>query len=541
MSEEQFDYSLLDETTRGIVRQQTDALHAVAQRTAHGIIEIGQRLNAVKAQVGHGHFGPWLRAEFGWSQDTAGRFMAVAQKFGHIPHGAEFAPKALYLLAAPDAPAAARAEALDRAGAGERVDVAAAEAIIQAHRPTPPAYAGLAQLASGVRAWVGRQAPAAAGQIALLQGIRDRTTAGLIALDALLAGGDLPGPRRKPDVLLALGNVLDELGQESGDSGQAETGDSGQESVVREQRDAVEPERAGGPASDSAPIYGLLPEPVLLTNPPVGVVPPAQAFPLTIGGVTIVLGDSRRLTEYVAPGTVHLAITSPPYNVAKEYATHDDNLPAAEYWALLEAVFAECHRVLVAGGRIAVIVPFGVGRKPWTPLAAPVSTLLTGLGFTLRGIIIWDKSTCGNRTSWGSYRLPSDPALRDRTEAIVVAHKGNGSLPLPAAVVQHDARGSYSAFLPGELFLALTQDLWQVAPESAQRIGHPAPFPVELAARLIRLYGYPGCHVVDPFAGSGTVGVAARQLGCRATLVDIDAGYCALAARRCAGRPEPTA
>ena len=312
--------------TRDSVRQQTAALHAVARRTAHGIIEIGQHLNAVKAQVGHGNFGPWLRAEFGWSQDTAGRFMAVAQKFGQIPHGAEFAPKALYLLAAPSVPDTARAEALDRAATGERVDVAAAEAIIQAHRPTPPAYAGLAQLASGVRAWMGRQAPDATGQIALLQGIRDRTTAGLIALDALLAGGDLPGPRRKPDVLLALGSVLDELRQESGDRGQAETGGSGQASGIREQTPAEQPISAAWPAADRAPSAGLLPEPVLRTNPPVSVVPPAQTFPLTIGEVTIVHGDSRRLTAYVAPGSAHLAITSPPYNVGIDYDTHDDNL-----------------------------------------------------------------------------------------------------------------------------------------------------------------------------------------------------------------------
>ncbi len=538
MSEEQFDYSLLDETTRDSVRQQTDALHAIARRTAHDIIEIGQRLNAVKAQVGHGNFGPWLRAEFGWSQDTAGRFMAVAQRFGQIPHGAEFAPKALYLLAAPDAPDAARAEARDRAAAGERITVSTAQTIIGAHQPAPPAYVAVAELAPGVRAWVGRKAPSVAGQITLLKGMQGRTTAGLIALDELLAGGDLPGPRRKGDVLLALGNVLAELQQESGDTEQTEIADSGQESVVREQGDAVEPASAGGPASGSAPIYGPAPAPSLPVSAPVSLTSARYIFPLTVNGVTIVLGDSRRLTEYIAPDTAHLVITSPPYNVAKEYAVHDDNLPAAKYWALLEAVFAECHRVLVAGGRIAVIAPFGVGRKPWTPLAAPVGALLTELGCTLRGIIIWDKSTCGNRTSWGSYRLPSDPALRDRTEAIVVAHKGDGCLPLPAAVVQHDAKGSYSAFLPGELFLALTQDLWQVAPESAQRIGHPAPFPVELAERLIRLYGYPGCHVVDPFGGSGTVGVAARKLGCRATLVDIDAGYCALAAQRCAGVAE---
>ncbi len=523
---ESFDYSLLDETTRDSVRQQTDALHAIARRTAGDIIEIGQRLSAVKAQVGHGHFGPWLRAEFGWSQDTAGRFMAVAQRFGQIPHGAEFAPKALYLLAAPDAPDAARAEARDRAAAGERITVSTAQTIIQAHQPAPPAYVAVAQLAPGVRAWVGRQAPSVAGQITLLKGIQGRTTAGLIALDELLAGGDLPGPRRKGDVLLAVGSVLAELGQEPGDSEQAETGDSGQESGVRARMPAEQPISAARPAADHALSADLLPEPVLLTNPPVGVVPPAQAFPLTIGEVTIVLGDSRRLTEYVAPDTAHLVITSPPYNVAKEYAVHDDNLPAADYRALLEAVFEECHRALVEGGRIAVVVPAGTGRNPWRPLAARVAESLTRTGFTLRGEVVWAKNTTGNRTSWGSWESSSSPALRDCTERIIVAHRGRETLPPPAPLP--------ATWLPGELFLALTQDLWQVAPESAQRIGHPAPFPVELVERLIRLYGYPGCHVVDPFGGSGTVGMAARKLGCRATLVDIDTGYCALAAQRCA-------
>jgi len=532
MSEEQFDYSLLDAAARGVVQQHTTELRALARRAASDIIAIGQHLRAVKARLGHGHFGSWLAAEFGWSQDTAGRFMAVAQKFGQIPHGAEFAPKALYLLAAPGVPDAARTEALDRAATGERVDVAAAKAIIQAHKPAPPAYAGLTQLASGVRSWVGRQASAAAGQIALLQGIRDRTTAGLIALDALLAGGDLPGPWRKPDVLLALGSVLDELQQASGESRQAETGGSGQESGIQEQTADVPRISAAWPTADRAPIVGPAAEPVWRTKPPVSVVPPAQAFPLTIGDVTIVHGDSRRLTAYVAPDSAHLAITSPPYNVAKDYAVHDDNLPAEEYRALLEAVFEECHRALVEGGRIAVVVPAGTGRTPWRPLAARVAESLTRTGFTLRGEIVWYKGTTGNRTTWGSWESSSSPTLRDCTERIIVAHRDRETLPPPAPLP--------ATWLPGELFLALTQDLWQVAPESAQRIGHPAPFPVELAERLIRLCGYPGCHVVDPFGGSGTVGVAARQLGCRATLVDIDAGYCALAARRCASQPEPT-
>jgi len=222
-----------------------------------------------------------------------------------------------------------------------------------------------------------------------------------------------------------------------------------------------------------------------------------------------------------------LVITSPPYNVGSVYGAHDDNLPDAQYQALLWDVFAQCYAVLAPGGRIAVVVPHGVGRNPWRPLAACVVDILTRQEFTLRGLITWEKGNTGNRTTWGSWESSSNPALRDRTEAIVIAHKGPAELPSPQPLP--------ATWLPGELFMALTQDLWPLAPESAQRIGHPAPFPVELAARLIRLYAYPGAHIVDPFSGSGTVGVAAQQLGCRATLVDVDADYCQLAARRCQG------
>ena len=427
----------------------------------------------------------------------------------------------------------------ERATAGEHIGVPAAQAIIQAHKPEPLVYVAIWQLEQGVRDWLAGKTRDLAQQIKILTHIKNRTTSGLIALDDLLAAPDLPGPRRKGDLVQAAHNVLEQLRRKSEAAGQ-EAMTEEQKALEAEvslrppdmpsdlaaptpcpDRPQVEPARVGLHQDDAMPAPGLSGSAV------------AGDFPRRVGAITIVHGDSRRLTAYVAPDSAHLAITSPPYNVGTDYDTHDDRLSTDNYQALLREVFGECHRALVDGGRIAVIVPLGVGRKPWTPLAAPVGALLTELGFTLRGIIIWDKSTCGNRTSWGSYRLPSDPALRDRTEAIVVAHKGNGYLPLPAEVVQHDAKGSYSAFLPGELFLALTQDLWQVAPESAQRIGHPAPFPLELAERLIRLYGYPSCHVVDPFGGSGTVGVAAQKLGCRATLVDIDAGYCALAARRC--------
>jgi site-specific DNA-methyltransferase (adenine-specific) len=162
-----------------------------------------------------------------------------------------------------------------------------------------------------------------------------------------------------------------------------------------------------------------------------------------------------------------------------------------------------------------------------------VASLLADAGLTLRGQIIWDKGTCGNRTTWGSFRLPTDPSLRDTTETIVVAHKGSSHLAVPEDCLRRDASGPYSPLMPdADTFMALAQDHWAIAPESATAVGHPAPFPVALAERLIRFYAYPTAHVLDPFAGSGTVGVAALRLGCRATLVDIDAAYCTLARRR---------
>jgi site-specific DNA-methyltransferase (adenine-specific) len=188
---------------------------------------------------------------------------------------------------------------------------------------------------------------------------------------------------------------------------------------------------------------------------------------------------------------------------------------------------------MTEGARIAVVVPFGVGRNPWVPLAAKIAETLQAAGFTLRGQIIWDKGTSGGRTTWGSFRLPSDPSLRDTCEAIVIAHKGQSKLEIPDGITQRDEKGVHSPWLvESDCFMELAQDHWVIAPESATRVKHPAPFPVGLVERLLRFYAYPGAHVIDPFAGSGTVGIAAQAMGCDATLFEIDAKYCELAKER---------
>lgn len=256
--------------------------------------------------------------------------------------------------------------------------------------------------------------------------------------------------------------------------------------------------------------------------------------------VNIWRADARELAAFVAPG-VDLVVTSPPYNVGIEYAAHDDTMPQADYLALLADVWRACYQVMAPGARVAVVGPYGVGRNPWRPWAAPVGETLTAAGFVRAGDLTWDKGTTGNRTTWGSFRLPTAPCLRDRTEAIIIASKP-GRLVIPADALTHDEKGRrVSPWLTSIDFCMLSQNLWTIPPTSAKRVGHPAPFPLDLAARLIRFYAWPAARVLDPFAGSGTVGIAARDLGCSADLVEIDPVYCDLAANLLAGvKPKVT-
>ncbi len=253
------------------------------------------------------------------------------------------------------------------------------------------------------------------------------------------------------------------------------------------------------------------------------------------GAARIYQADARRLGECLA-SPVHVVVTSPPYNVGLDYDLHHDDLAPEAYRELLAAVFAACWRVMLPGARICLVVPLGVGRRPWQPLAPLLMDVLRQTGFELRGVIVWDKGSSGNRTTWGSWRLPTDPSFRDTTELIVVAGKGRGvALPVPDAVLERGEHGRVAPWLPADYFMALAQDHWRIAPESAQAAGHPAPFPVDLVTRLLHFYAYPGAHVLDPFAGSGTTGLAALRFGCSASLFEISAAYCRLAADRLQG------
>ena len=217
---------------------------------------------------------------------------------------------------------------------------------------------------------------------------------------------------------------------------------------------------------------------------------------------------------------VHLMVTSPPYNVGKDY---DEDFTLEEYLGFLKRVWQEVHRVLVPGGRACVNVA-NLGRKPYIPLHAYIINDMLELGFLMRGEIIWDKgASAAASTAWGSWKSPANPTLRDTHEYILVFSKGNFSRPKPAG-----RDGTISK----EEFLEYTKSVWSFPAESARRVGHPAPFPVELPYRLIQLYTYGGEVVLDPFMGSGTTALAALKAGRRYVGYEIDESYITLAEHR---------
>ena len=196
--------------------------------------------------------------------------------------------------------------------------------------------------------------------------------------------------------------------------------------------------------------------------------------------------------------SIHLMVTSPPYNVQKEY---DQDLSLEEYRGLLRSVFQEVYRLLVPGGRACINIA-NLGRKPYIPLHIYIIHDMLELGYLMRGEIIWDKAaSASSSTAWGSWLSATNPVLRDIHEYILVFCKQTFSRP----------GKDRESTIERDEFLSSTKSVWTFPAESARAVGHPAPFPEELPHRLIQLYTFEGDVVLDPFCGSGTTCIAARK------------------------------
>jgi DNA modification methylase len=228
--------------------------------------------------------------------------------------------------------------------------------------------------------------------------------------------------------------------------------------------------------------------------------------------------SSERMDE-LPDNSIHLMITSPPYNVGKEY---DANLTLSEYRTFLRMVWGEVKRVLVPGGRVCINIA-NLGRKPYIPLHTFIIEDMLELGFLMRGEIIWNKASSGSpSTAWGSWLSAKNPTLRDIHEYILVFSKG---------MFARESNGRKST-ISKEEFLEFTKSVWTFSAESASKVGHPAPFPIELPYRLIQLYSFENDIVLDPFMGSGQTAIASLKTNRYYVGYEINKDYVKLAEKR---------
>jgi len=237
--------------------------------------------------------------------------------------------------------------------------------------------------------------------------------------------------------------------------------------------------------------------------------------PLTVNEI---FEQSAERMDQLADNSVALMVTSPPYHVGKDYDGTDS---FDDFLNMLDAVLAETYRKLQPGGR-AVINVANLGRRPYIPLSHLISGRMLNMGYLMRAEIIWRKAkgAAGN-CAWGSWRSPSNPVIRDIHEYCLCFSKG-----------RFDRVVTGQSDISAEQFMDATLSVWDIPPEQARRVKHPAPFPVALPRRFIEMYTYSGELVLDPFMGSGSTAVAAVMTGRTWVGYDTSAEYCELTRER---------
>ena len=234
----------------------------------------------------------------------------------------------------------------------------------------------------------------------------------------------------------------------------------------------------------------------------------------------IIFNKSAEKMDDLIANCVSLTVHSPPYNVGK---LSDNNLSDEDYWKLMRQCFKEVYRVTESGGRLVLNVA-NLGRKPYIPFSNMFTDLMLDLGFLMRGEIIWQKSKGANANfAWGSWLSASNPVIRDIHEyCLVFSKEGMSKGSKGKSTIEKDE------------FMESTLSIWNINPARAKKIGHPAPFPVELAERFINLYSYEKDLILDPFIGSGTTALAASKLKRSYIGYEVNAEYCKLAEKRLA-------
>lgn len=235
-----------------------------------------------------------------------------------------------------------------------------------------------------------------------------------------------------------------------------------------------------------------------------------------------IINDDLFKTKKIPRQSVDLVVTSPPYNVDIHYNSNDDQLIYKDYLKFSQRWMKRCYGWLKDDGRFCLNIPLDKNKGGQQSVGADLTIVAKKCGFSYHSTIVWNEGNISRRTAWGSWLSASAPYVIAPVELIVVLYKNSWK----------KTSGSRESDISRDEFMAWTNGLWSFNGESKKKIGHPAPFPVELPLRCMKLFSFVGDTVLDPFMGSGTTLVAASRCNRKGIGIDIDAEYCEIAIDR---------
>nr|WP_321350122.1 site-specific DNA-methyltransferase [uncultured Methanoregula sp.] len=235
-----------------------------------------------------------------------------------------------------------------------------------------------------------------------------------------------------------------------------------------------------------------------------------------------ILNEDIFSTRNIDDGSIDLIVTSPPYNVDIQYNSHDDRISYEDYLDFSRRWMERCYGWLRNDGRFCLNIPLDKNKGGQQSVGADLTTLAKSLGFSYHSTIVWNEGNISRRTAWGSWLSASAPYVIAPVELIIVLYKDSWK----------KTSGTRKSDITRDEFMAWTNGLWTFNGERKTKIGHPAPFPVELPLRCMKLFSFVEDTVLDPFMGSGSTLVAASQCGRKGIGVEIDPHYCEIALGR---------
>ena len=237
---------------------------------------------------------------------------------------------------------------------------------------------------------------------------------------------------------------------------------------------------------------------------------------------TYIYQDDFLSTTCIEENSVDLIVTSPPYNVDIKYGNYNDELSYNDYLSFTREWLTKALKLVKLDGRFCLNIPLDKNKGGQQSVYVDITKIAKEVGWKYHSTVIWNEQNISRRTAWGSWLRASAPYVIAPVEMIVILYKDSWK----------KTSGSKKSDIIKEEFIEWTNGVWTFNGESKKRIGHPAPFPIELPRRCIKLFTFVGDTVLDPFMGSGTTLIAAHVFNRKGIGVEIDADYCELAKKR---------